>query len=338
MGVAQSVVVTGTAMFHHQFFLFVCTLSVSTSSPQSYFHNFGNQGTFTSVTHGTHSQTHRKPPAYSAPSPPSPPSYSHPSPAYTRPSHPAPPPAVKSFYHAPIAKPAAYHAPLPKPYVHHHQHPRPSLHHPAQHVAPPPHGPGVDYGREKCNVDYVEKDAEVCVPTFKTECETEDIVDNEVCAYSFTLVPVETEAKLVDVKWEKSCTEDTICVNPHHTPGGYAAPTHCVEEYRHVCYLSPILYPVIKKIVIKLPKPVETCINKQVLLPRLECDKVHERRCMLVPRTHPGPTVKLDKCSIVVGDPTCTDTVLQLPRQGCLQKLTKLRTVYQVEEQVSYTG
>merc|ERR1711887_24892 len=364
MGVAQSVVVTGTAMFHHQFFLFVCTLSVSTSSPQSYFHNFGNQGTFTSVTHGSHSQIHGKPPAYSAPSPPSPPSYSHPSPAYTRPSHPAPPPAVKSFYHAPIAKPAAYHAPLPKPYVHHHQHPRPSLHHPAQHAAPPPHGPGVDYGREKCNVDYVEKDAEVCVPTFKTECEkedvknglvikqqeecyqvtktvcteTEDIVNNEVCAYSFTLVPVETEAKLVDVKWEKSCTEDTICVNPHHKPGGYAAPTHCTEEIGHVCYLSPVLYPVIKKVVIKLPKPVETCINKQVLLPRLECQKVYERRCMLVPRTHPGPTVKLDKCSIVVGDPTCTDTVLQLPRQGCLQKLTKLRTVYQVEEQVSYTG
>merc|ERR1712215_135700 len=257
--------------------------------------------------------------------------------------------------------------PLPTPdqqTLLHLQHPRPSFHHPAQHAAPPPHGPGVDYGREKCNVDYVEKDAEVCVPTFKTECEkedvknglvikqqeecyqvtktvcteTEDIVDNEVCAYSFTLVPVETEAKLLDVKWEKSCTEDTICVNPHHTPGGYAAPTHCVEEYRHVCYLSPVLYPVIKKIVIKLPKPVETCINKQVLLPRLECQKVHERRCMLVPRTPPGPTVKLDKCSIVVGDPTCTDTILQLPRQGCLQKLTKLRTVYQVEEQVSYTG
>ena len=131
----------------------------------------------------------------------------------------------------------------------------------------------------------------------KTICtETEEIVDNEVCAYSFTLVPVETEAKLVDVKWEKSCVEDTTCVNPHHTVGGYAAPTHCVEEYRHICYLSPVLYPVIKKVtvihpaveygvqhstvnilqvIIKLPQPVETCINKQVLLPRLECDRVN---------------------------------------------------------------
>jgi len=213
-------------------------------------------------------------------------------------------------------------------------------------------------------VDYVEKKAEVCVPTFKTDCEredvknglvikqqeecyqvtkticteTEEIVDNEVCAYSFTLVPVETEAKLVDVKWEKSCADDTVCLNPHHAPGGYAAPTHCVEEYRHVCHLSPVLYPVIKKVVIKLPKPVETCINKQVLLPRLECDQVHERRCMLAPRTQPGPTIKLDKCSVVVGEPACSDTVLQLPRQGCLQKITKLRTIYEVEEHVSYSG
>ena len=90
----------------------------------------------------------------------------------------------------------------------------------------------------------------------KTICtETEEIVDNEVCAYSFTLVPVETEAKLVDVKWEKSCTDDTICLNPHHAPGGYAAPTHCVEEYRHICHLSPVLYPVIKKVTTPPTKP-----------------------------------------------------------------------------------
>ena len=36
---------------------------------------------------------------------------------------------------------------------------------------------------------------------------------------------------------------------------------------------------------------------------------------MLAPRTHPGPTIKLDKCSVVVGDPACSETVLQLPRQ-----------------------
>merc|ERR1712168_1203582 len=241
MGVAQSVTSTGTTMFLHQFLLYVCTAApLTTSSPQSYFHNFGNQGTYTSVNHGSSSVVHH-PPQQQQP--------------YGTSS-----PTVKSFYNAPVAKPAAYHAPLPKPYVHHHQ-PRPSYHHP--HSPPQPHGPGVEYDKEKCAVDYVEKEAEVCVPTFKTDCEredvknglvieqqeecyqvtkpvcteTEEIADSEVHSSSFTLIPVETEAKLVDVKWEKSCADDTICVNPHHAVGGYAAPTHCVEEYRHVCHL-----------------------------------------------------------------------------------------------------
>jgi len=352
-----------------QSILYVCTvaLSVASPGPQSYFHSFGNKGTFTSFTRGASSGVHHKasvaapvhqPSAYAPPAPA--PVHHAPAAAYS-----APAPTVKSFYHAPVAKPAAYSSPLPRPYVHHHQ-ARPAYHQPTHHAPPRPHGPGIEYEREKCAIDYVEKEAEVCVPTFKTDCqkedmknglvikqeeecyqvtktvctETEEIVDQEVCAYSFNLVPVETEAKLVDVKWEKSCSDDTVCVNPHHTPGGYAAPTHCIEEYRHVCHLSPVLYPVIKKVVIKLPQPVETCINKQVLLPRLECDQVHERRCMLAPRTHPGPTIKLDKCEVVVGDQACSNTILQLPRQGCLQKITKLRTVYQVEEHVgvSYSG
>jgi len=183
------------------------------------------------------------------------------------------------------------------------------------------------------------KQQEECYQVVKTICtETEEIVDNEVCAYSFNLIPVETEAKLVDVKWEKSCADDTICVNPHHVAGGYAAPTHCVEEYRHVCHLSPVLFPVVKKVVIKLPQPVETCINKQVLLPRVECDQVQERRCMLAPKTQPGPLIKLDQCEVKVGEPTCSDALLQLPRQACLAKINRQRIVYQVEENLGYVG
>merc|ERR1712183_761111 len=100
MGVAQSVTSTGTTMFLHKFLLYVCTAApLTTSSPQSYFHNFGNQGTYTSVNHGSSSAVH------------------HPQP---QPQYGASSPTVKSFYNAPVAKPAAYHAPLPKPYVHNH--------------------------------------------------------------------------------------------------------------------------------------------------------------------------------------------------------------------------
>merc|ERR1712212_1109035 len=115
MGVAQSVTSTGTTMFLHKFLLYVCTAApLSTSSPQSYFHNFGNQGTYTSVNHGSSSAVHHPPP-----------------PQQQQQQYGASSPNVKSFYNVPVAKPAAYHAPLPKPYVHHHQ-PRPSY---------PPHTP-----------------------------------------------------------------------------------------------------------------------------------------------------------------------------------------------------
>merc|ERR1711874_698041 len=124
-------------MFHHKFLLYFCTAPLALASPQSYFHNFGNQGTYTSVSHGVHHQ-----PAPAPYKPPAPAPYKPRAPAYH-----AQAPSVKSFYNQPVAEPAAYHAPLPKPHV-----------------------PGVEYDREKCAVDYVEKEAEVCVPTFKTEC------------------------------------------------------------------------------------------------------------------------------------------------------------------------
>merc|ERR1712106_887934 len=69
MGVAQSATVTGTAMFPHKSLLFVCTLALATANPQSYFHNFGNQGTYTSVSHGSTAQVHQPAPAYKQPAP-----------------------------------------------------------------------------------------------------------------------------------------------------------------------------------------------------------------------------------------------------------------------------
>merc|ERR1711892_1221696 len=109
--------------------MYVCTVTLTTSSPQSYFHNFGNQGTYTSVNHGSTSGLHHQPPAPAA--------YNPPAPAYAQQAYhaPAPAPTIKSFYHTPVAKPAAYHAALPKPYVPHHQQ-RPSYNHQQPHAHP----------------------------------------------------------------------------------------------------------------------------------------------------------------------------------------------------------
>ena len=69
---------------------------------------------------------------------------------------------------------------------------------------------------------------------------------------------------------------------------------------RHECQQLPELVPVVKPVSVKLPQPEETCIIKQVLLPRVECQQVKERRCMVVPEVQDGPEVKIDKCSVEV--------------------------------------
>ena len=75
---------------------------------------------------------------------------------------------------------------------------------------------------------------------------------------------------------------------------------------------------------------------------------------MLAPKTQPGPLIKLDQCEVKVGEPTCSDALLQLPRQvefkdfskfrfkiviqACLAKINRQRIVYQVEENLGYVG
>lgn len=334
-------------MFHHQSVLCVCTLSIALTSSQSYFHtNHGNGGSFTSISHGGGAAAPHQA-AYHAPA------QSH---------HVKPQPFVHraqtSSYHAPAP---SYHAPAQPAY---HPPAQPAYHAPApSYHAPRAHGPAAANYGEKCVLDYVEKSVEVCVPTLETECDQEDggqgvelhqdedchdvvrtvcverhtVVDNEVCAYSYTLKPVVTEAKLVEAHWEKVCHEDVICLNPHHQASSYGAPAYCHEEIHEACHLEPHLVPVIRPVTISLPQPVEVCINKQIVLPYIECTKVKDRACMLVPRADKGYKTQIDKCQVVLGEPACQETLLQLPRQACLQKIEKVRTTYTAEE-VSYSG
>merc|ERR1712172_287003 len=134
---------------------------------------------------------HKPAPAYNAPAP----GYGQPAPSYGAPA-PAP----------------SYGAPAPA---------APSYGHPPSHQV---HGPGVVKSHQsdpgQCLLDYVEKTEEVCVPSFKTDCDKEsvaggkvikhhdqcydvtktvcteshEIVDMEVCAYTFTARVVEAEA------------------------------------------------------------------------------------------------------------------------------------------------
>ena len=101
-------------------------------------------------------------------------------------------------------------------------------------------------------MDYVEEPAEVCVPTLETKCDQEDggqtlelrteekcqdvvrtvcverhnVVDNEVCAYSYTLHPVPTEAKLVEPHWTEVCLDRGVGVRWSIWRIGHCTPNH----------------------------------------------------------------------------------------------------------------
>lgn len=351
-------------MFRHKIVLLACTLTPLLSSPQTYFHTtHGNGGSFTSISHGAGALPHHAAPPAAAPAP----VQHH---AQARAYH-AAQPAPKPFVHH-AAQPAAYHAapvqhgvaaaayhaaPVVAAY-HHHAAPAVAAYHGPHAVAA---APG-NYG-EKCALDYVEEAGEVCVPTLETKCDHEDggvgvelheeedchdvvrtvcverhtVVDNEVCAYSYTLHPVDTQAQLVEPHWEQVCHQETICLNPHHGPTpGYGAPAaYCHEEIHETCQLEPTLVPVVKPVTIQLPQPVEVCINKQVVLPHIDCHTVKDRHCMVVPVAEKGHVYDIDKCEVVLGEPACQETVLQLPTQVCQQKINLVKTVYSTEE-VSY--
>jgi len=159
-----------------------------------------------------------------------------------------------------------------------------------------------------------------------TEGEEVELVD--VCAVAYKLVQVAAEAKLVDVIWEKSCLEEKVeCVG---SAPGYGAPTaySCPEKIKVVCQQNPVLAPVVAPINIKLPKPVNTCITKEIVLPRVKCQKVSEKRCNHVPKVVPGESILLEKCSVSVEGESCAEAVLQLPRQACVASVKKIKTVY----------
>jgi hypothetical protein len=216
------------------------------------------------------------------------------------------------------------------------------------------------YG-EKCSLDYVEKYAEVCVPTLESNCEHDKVANGiiiqqeydcypvtkticteheeieltDVCAVSYSLQEVASYASLVDIKWEKKCTEEIFCQNPH-AKGAYHASTYCKEQVKSICTLYPATYPVQVPVLLKLPQPYDTCITKEIILPRVKCQQVSENKCAPRAKAMPAPDATIDKCTVNLGQEQCQETVLKLPVQSCLETFKKTKLVYEEEARPSY--
>jgi len=217
---------------------------------------------------------------------------------------PPPPPAPPIFHDSPVVHPA------PPP--------------------PPPPAPEPVYTDRKCRIEQIELLAEVCLPTIVKDCgpvalkerrvegkescvevartvctESEESVDNELCYYTYTDGQVEGEVKSVDVSYDLKC-EDA----PSHYGHGYG------KDQSKVCYNKPKLSPATSSITLETPVPEKQCENRPVMLPRVKCEEVVEKRCFQLPSADLDSTT-LEKCSTQLGAPKCRQVPVKLPRQVC---------------------
>ena len=85
-----------------------------------------------------------------------------------------------------------------------------------------------------------------------------------------------------------------------------------------------------------LPRPAEKCVNRPILLPRVSCKQVEERRCMKVPVVQEGLMVNIEKCSVTYDQEECVQVRLDLPRQACPSKMTNVKNIYEYVEETGY--
>merc|ERR1712158_169003 len=191
---------------------------------------------------------------------------------------------------APVAHHAVHHA---APVVHHAAHHAVAHHAVAHHAvvhAPVHHA--YHAPKHNCSVVDVVESAEVCTPAFETVCETievptkkiidveqcypvtrtvcsesVEVIDNEICVYSYSQKVVATTAQTV-----------TVC---QPTPGyGYHQYGHnyCKEVAQETCYNVPVVTEDIQDVEVAFPEPIEECVQKPIDLIRISCEDLTEEK------------------------------------------------------------
>ena len=270
----------------------------------------------------------------------------HPEPA---PYHPKPAP----YHPKPAAyrpEPAPYH-PKPAPYSPEPAYyPKPAPYHPepAYHPKPAPYHPKPAYGgyeqpKHNCSIEDVVEVAEVCTPTFETKCsnvelaikrivdgeycydvsrtvcsESTEVIDNEVCSYSYDKKYEDTTAKTVEVSFKKESNTQMVTVCQPGYGHGYQQYGHqyCKEVEQETSYNVPVVAPREVEVRVGYPEPIKTCVNKPISLPRISCEDLTENKCITVPEVE-TVTESVDKCVAGLGAPDCQAVELTLPKQVC---------------------
>jgi len=211
----------------------------------------------------------------------------------------------------------------------------------------PQHGyAGYEHPKHNCTVEDTIELAEVCTPTLETTCEpvvlpikrvvdteqcyivtrtvcseSTEVIDNEVCSYSYQPKTEITTAKTVEVSFDKQCDTQmvTVCQPAQygygHGPHGYGG-NHCKEVAQETCINVPVVTVVEPEVEVTYPEPIKTCVNKPISLPRISCEDLSEEKCITVP-TVEEDSETVEKCVTGLVEPTCQPVELTLPKQKC---------------------
>jgi len=162
-------------------------------------------------------------------------------------------------------------------------------------------------------------DKEQCYPVTRTVCsESVEVVENEICVYTYSQKTEATTAKTVTVPFARECNTQMVTVC-QPTPGyGYHQYGHnyCKEVAQETCYNVPVLTVVEPAVDVIYPEPIKTCVNKPINLPRISCEDLSEEKCITVPEIDPV-TETFEKCITGLVAPACQNVELTLPKQVC---------------------
>ena len=241
---------------------------------------------------------------------------------------------------APVAHHAVHHA---APVVHaaHHGVAHHAVAHHAVVHAPVHHA--YHAPKHNCSVVDVVESAEVCTPAFETVCETievptkkiidveqcypvtrtvcsesVEVIDNEICVYSYSQKVVATTAKTVTVPFARECNTQMVTVC-QPTPGyGYHQYGHnyCKEVAQETCYNVPVVTEDIQDVEVAFPEPIEECVQKPIDLIRISCEDLTEEKCITVPEVMDDIELE-EKCITQLAAPACQTVELTLPKQVC---------------------
>ena len=119
----------------------------------------------------------------------------------------------------------------------------------------------------------------------RTVCsESVEVIDNEICVYSYSQKVVPTTAKTVTVPFARECNTQMVTVC-QPTPGyGYHQYGHnyCKEVAQETCYNVPVVTEDIQDVEVAFPEPIEECVQKPNDLIRISCEVLTEEKCIII--------------------------------------------------------